>query len=206
MGAGVGDGSLILASGSPRRAEILSVLGIAHDVRPAAVDEAELEGESAAALAVRLARAKALEVAREVEAGRWILGGDTVVVVDGEMLGKPTDPLDAERMLIRLSGRAHEVVSALALVRSTGDSRAPIVLDGVRVTEVTFRTLGLEEIREYVASGEPMDKAGGYGIQGRGAALVTGVRGDYSGVVGLPVSLLVDLLESAGRPYRFGGG
>jgi len=202
----VGDGSLILASGSPRRADILAVLGIAHEVRPTAVDEAELEGESAAALAVRLARAKALEVAREVEAGRWILGGDTVVVVDGEMLGKPTDPLDAERMLIRLSGRAHEVVSALALVRSTGDSRAPIVLDGVRVTEVTFRTLGLEEIREYVASGEPMDKAGGYGIQGRGAALVTGVRGDYSGVVGLPVSLMVELLASAGRPYRFGGG
>ncbi len=194
-----GKGALVLASASPRRSEILRVLGIEHEVRPSALPEEPLEGETPRALASRLARTKAGAVAAELP-GRWVLGGDTVVVLDGEILGKPADREAAVRTLLRLSGREHEVISALALVRGGR------VLEGLRVTTVAFRSLSEEEVRAYVATGEPMDKAGGYGIQGRGAALVTWVRGDYSGVVGLPVSLLVELLEGAGLPYRFGVG
>lgn len=196
--APAGDDAFVLASASPRRSEILSVLGIAHERRPARIDESVQGGEDPEAHAERLARAKAMTVARQ-RPDAWVLGGDTVVVVDDQILGKPVDESDALRMLLRLAGREHRVVSALALARP-GD----LIVSGVASTRVSFRNFGEDEARAYVATGEPMDKAGAYGIQGRGAALVEGITGDYSGVVGLPVSLLVELLGEAGRPYRFG--
>lgn len=193
-----GDLALVLASSSPRRSELLSVLGIEHERRPARIDESVRPGEAPEAHAERLAREKAMTVARQ-RPDAWVLGGDTVVVVDDRILGKPLDESDALRMLLRLAGREHRVVSALALARP---GHPPI--SGVASTRVRFRNFGEDEARAYVASGEPMDKAGAYGIQGRGAALVEGITGDHSAVVGLPVSLLVELLGKAGRPYRFG--
>ncbi|TVP75653.1 MAG: septum formation inhibitor Maf [Gemmatimonadales bacterium] len=191
--------SLVLASGSPRRAEILSTLGIAFRVQVADIDETPRPGESPPALVERLAREKSAAVAPGADAP--VLAGDTVVVVDGRVLGKPADADEAVAMLLALSGRSHRVLSSLALVEPDGAVRS-----GVEATRVTFRELDAEEIRAYVATGEPMDKAGAYGIQGRGAALVRGLEGDYSGVVGLPVSLLVRLLAERGTPYRFGAG
>jgi septum formation protein len=205
--AGGGDGArdpapgsatpLVLASASPRRAEILENLGLPTEVHPARVDESVLPGEEAEEHAERLARAKAAAVAG-LAPGRWVLAGDTVVVVDDRILGKPRDEDHAVEMLMALQGRAHRVVSALALVEPGGQVRS-----GVQSTTVRFRTFGRSEAAAYAATGEPMDKAGAYGIQGLGAVLVEGVEGDYSGVVGLPVPLLVRLLDEAGRPYRF---
>jgi septum formation protein len=188
---------LVLASASPRRAEILETLGLPTEVRPARVDESVLPGEGAEEHAERLARAKAAAVAGLVP-GRWVLAGDTVVVVDDRILGKPRDEDHAVEMLMALQGRAHRVVSALALVEPGGRVRS-----GVQSTNVRFRPFGRPEAEAYAATGEPMDKAGAYGIQGLGAILVEGVEGDYSGIVGLPVPQLVRLLEEAGRPYRF---
>lgn len=199
---------LVLASASPRRSAILQALGIDHEAHPARVDESVLPGEAAGSHAERLARAKAAAVAGLVP-DRWVLGGDTVVVLDGRILGKPRDEAEAVEMLLRLQGRDHRVVSALALVvpRSgagrTPGSAGPQIVSGLEATRVRFRSFDRTTAEAYAATGEPMDKAGGYGIQGRGAALVEEVEGDYSGVVGLPVSLLVRLLEEAGRPYRF---
>jgi septum formation protein len=189
----------ILASASPRRSEILDTLGILHQVVPAHIDETLHPGEGPRDHVLRLARGKAAAVAG-LYPGAWVLAGDTVVVVDGEILGKPADDGDALGMLLRLAAREHEVISALALAVPVGAR----LLSGSRTTRVRFRSFGEAEARAYVATGEPMDKAGAYGIQGRGAALVEAVSGDYSGVVGLPVSLLVELLDEAGRPYGFG--
>jgi septum formation protein len=191
---------LVLASASPRRAEILETLGIPAEVHPARVDESVLPGEGPEEHAERLARGKAAAVASLVP-GRWVLGGDTVVVVDDQILGKPRDEGHAVEMLLALQGRAHRVVSALALVDPGGR-----VFSGAQSTEVRFRPFDEAFAQAYAATGEPMDKAGAYGIQGLGSVLVEGVVGDWSGVVGLPVPLLVDLLEKAGRPYRFPGG
>ncbi len=198
--------SLILASGSPRRSEILDALGIDHQVHPAAVDEVSLAGERPEDHAERLARAKAAAVSG-LHPGRWVLAGDTVVVVDGDLLGKPRDRDEAVGMLLTLQGRMHRVVSALALVRpaglENGDGGDGRLFSGTEITEVRFRPFERGFAEAYVDTGEPLDKAGAYGIQGKGAVLVEGIRGDYSGVVGLPVSLLVRLMEDAGRPYRF---
>jgi septum formation protein len=188
---------LVLASASPRRAEILETLGLPTEVYPARVDESVLPGEEAEEHAERLARAKAAAVAGLLS-GRWVLAGDTVVVVDDRILGKPRDEGHAVEMLLALQGRTHRVISALALVDPAGRVRS-----GAQSTEVRFRPFDEAFARGYVATGEPMDKAGAYGIQGLGSVLVEGVEGDWSGVVGLPVPLLVDLLEQAGRPYRF---
>jgi len=196
--AGRVEDPLILASASPRRSEILTVLGIDHETHPARVDESVLPDEGPEEHAERLARAKAAAVAGLLP-GRRVLAGDTVVVVDGRILGKPRDEAHAADMLMELQGRGHQVVSSLALV--DGDGR---VFSGVQVTRVRFRSFDRETAEAYVATGEPMDKAGAYGIQGKGAALVEAVEGDYSGVVGLPVPLLVRLLDREGRPYRFG--
>lgn len=198
--------AFILASASPRRMEILETLGIEHQVRPAQVDESPFADEPARAHVERLARDKAAAVARE-RPDAWVLAGDTVVTLEGEILGKPRDGEDAVRMLLYLEGRDHWVLSGLALARPAGRGPSPDVrhrlLSGVEVTRVRFRSFGSATARAYADTGEALGKAGGYAIQGRGAALVESISGDYSCVVGLPVPLLVRLLEEAGRPYRF---
>lgn len=194
---------MILASASPRRAAILESLGIPFEVHAADVEELVLSGEAPKQHAMRLSRAKAEAVAAE-HPGEWVLGGDTVVTVDGTILGKPNDRADAERMLLQLQGRTHEVVSALTLIIPDGDPAGPKVLSDVEVTAVTFRPFGLDIAQAYAETDEPLDKAGAYGIQEKGASLVERVDGDYSGVVGLPVPLLMRLLEEVGKPYRFG--
>ena len=193
---------MILASASPRRAAILEGLGVSFDVYPARVHESILVGESPEEHALRLSTQKALAVAH-LHSGEWVLGGDTLVTIDGGILGKPRDPKHAVEMLLSLQGRTHQVVSALALVVPGVRPPDLDLLSDVQVTAVTFRSFGEETALAYAKTREPQDKAGAYGIQGRGAALVERIEGDYTGVVGLPVPLLLRLLEQAGKPYRF---
>ena len=182
------DRRLVLASASPRRAELLRAAGIAFDVKVADVDETQSLGETPDAYVERLALAKAVAIATRGEP-RPVLGADTTVVVDGAVLGKPIDAADARRMLCLLSGRTHLVLTGVALI-APGDNGA----DGrprlarVCTTRVTFAPLTDAELAWYVASGEPMDKAGAYAIQGLASRFVTGIDGSYSNVVGLPVS------------------
>ena len=190
---------VILASASPRRRELLKLVGIEHEVRPADIDESLLPGETPAAHAERLARAKAHAVA-EHEPGAVVIAADTIVVVDGDVLGKPRDAREAHGMLRRLSGRTHTVLTAIAVAK---ESRTESAVESVAVT---FRPLNDEEIDAYIATGEPMDKAGAYGIQGYGATIVERVDGDYFSVMGLGLRRLVELLERVGAPYQFGGG
>jgi len=188
---------LVLASRSPRRVELVRQLGLAAEARSAEVDESVQAGEDPAAHVERLAREKADAVAK-VASGCLVIGGDTVVVHRGRILGKPADEAEAMSMLRRLSGDWHEVLSGVA-VSSGGRT-----LSGVGRARVRFRSLDDDLARAYVATGEPMDKAGAYGIQGAGAALVEELAGDYYAVVGLPLGRLLDLLERAGWRYRFG--
>lgn len=188
---------IVLASASPRRTQLLRLLGIAHEVDARhGVDETPQPGEAPDALAVRLARAKAAAVAGR-HPGRPVLAADTVVTLEGDLLGKPSTEREAEAMLTRLAGREHVVVTAVALALDGG------LWDRVDRTRVRFRSLAPQMIRDYVATGEPMDKAGSYGLQGYGAALVERIEGDCFGVIGLPLRLVVELLDAAGRPYRF---
>jgi nucleoside triphosphate pyrophosphatase len=188
---------IVLASGSPRRTQLLKLLGIPHEVDAGhAVDETPLPGEAPDAVAARLARAKALAIGAR-HRGRAVLAADTVVTLDGDLLGKPATPADAEAMLKRLAGREHTVVTAVALAV---DGQ---VWERTDRTRVRFRPLTRQMIRDYVTTGEPMDKAGAYGLQGYGAVLVDRIEGDCFGVIGLPLRLVVDLLAEAGRPYRF---
>lgn len=187
---------LILASSSPRRQELLRRAGFEFEVRPSTVDEVLRSGESASEFACRAAREKALDVATSSPVGSLVLGADTVVVIDGEILGKPTDADDAARMLRRLSGATHRVVTGVCLVR------APDRIESVKheTTAVTFRRLDEREIHDYVASGEPMDKAGAYGVQGLASRFVTRIEGCYFNVVGLPIPLVYGMLKNSGRP------
>ena len=178
---------LILASASPRRRELLAAAGVAFDVDVADVDETPHGGEDAVAYAERVARDKAATVAMR-RPGAWVLGADTVVVVDGEILGKPADAADARRMLARLSGRSHDVLTAVAVARDG------VLRSRVEKTVVTMREIPESEAAAYVASGEPMDKAGAYGIQGGASAFVTTISGRLDTVVGLPVPVALDLL------------
>jgi septum formation protein len=182
----------VLASSSPRRRQLLEMLGIPVDVRAPHVPEVRRPGEPPRAYVERLAREKAAAVP-----GDLVLAADTTVVVGSEVLEKPADADDALRMLERLAGRTHEVITAVAL-RADGTMR-----QATDVTHVTFRPADRELLRAYVATGEPMDKAGAYGIQGYGAALVERIEGDFFGVMGLPVRLVLKLLDEVGRPYRF---
>ncbi len=172
------------------------MLGIGHVVDPSEVPEIRAPSEDAGVFAGRLAREKAGTTAAR-HPDTWVLGADTVVVLGEEVLGKPESPEDAEAMLRRLSGHRHEVITAVALVRG------PVVHECQDVTSVWFRDLTPDAIRGYVATGEPLDKAGAYGIQGLGAAIVERIDGDYFNVMGLPVRRVVDLLEAAGMPYSF---
>lgn len=189
---------VILASQSPRRRELLAQIGIAHEVCPADIDETYLEGERPAPHAERLAREKALRLAA-THPDAVVIGADTIVVIDDRVLGKPATPADAADMLRTLSGRAHMVYTAVAVARGER------VVSGVEAVHVRFRTLTSAQVEGYVATGEPMDKAGGYGIQGFGATLVEGIDGDYYAVMGLALGLLVTLLGHVGHEYRFDG-
>lgn len=178
---------LVLASRSPRRAELLTAAGIEFVVRTADIDETPHPGEQAADYVVRLAREKALSVPRTAD--EVVLGADTTVVLASEIMGKPLDAADATRMLSALAGRRHEVMTGICLVH--GDQ---VVSDLAR-TSVWMAALSAEEIAGYVASGEPMDKAGAYAIQGLASRFVERIDGPYSNVVGLPVALVYRLLR-----------
>jgi septum formation protein len=188
----VDESTLILASSSPRRADILRELGIPFLQVPSNVDETTRRGESEVRYVRRLAEAKALSVAARHPA-HWIVGADTTVALGGKLLGKPGDARDAARMLKLLSGRRHRVVSAVALARA----RDGVLRSGVSVTRVAFRKLTRDEIRWYVETGEPMDKAGAYAIQGKGGLLVSRIEGSFSNVVGFPLEVFVKLAADA---------
>ncbi|HEX3555248.1 MAG TPA: Maf family protein [Thermoanaerobaculia bacterium] len=183
--------SFILASGSPRRRELLAGLGVRFTVRAVDLDETPGAGEPPEATVLRLARAKATARA---EPGELVLGADTVVVIDGELLGKPRDPEDARRMLARLAGREHTVLTGVAL-EEPGRNRRTSALER---SQVRMASLTPEEIAWYVSTGEPLDKAGSYAIQGIGALLVEEVRGNYTNVVGLPLPLTRRLFRELG--------
>ena len=186
---------IILASNSPRRKELLTQIGLSFTVAPADVNEAVRQGETPEACASRLALDKARAVAQRAGEG-IIIAADTIVAVDGSVLGKPSDAADARRMLEKLSGKEHSVVTGLAVV----DAETGRSLVRTSVTKVLFRDLSQREIDAYVATGEPLDKAGSYGIQERGALLVERIEGCYSNVVGLPLSLLGEMLREFGIP------
>jgi septum formation protein len=183
---------LILASSSPRRQELLREAGVAFEVYPAHVPEERAKGEPPLEYACRLAREKAQAVARDFP-GRYVLGADTIVVVQGEVLEKPRNAQDAARMLRLLSGKGHQVITAVSVVRPEGDSNTRTC-----TTQVYFREVAEEEIRRYISSGEPMDKAGAYAIQGGAAQWIQRIEGDYSNVVGLPLSLVKEMLRAGG--------
>ena len=187
---------LVLASSSPRRRQLLNMLGIPHEVDPVDIDEQVLAGEDPERYACRLARDKA-RAGSEKHAGRWVLGADTVVEIGGEILGKPRSTEEAESMLLLLAGNRHSVVTAVALAKDDD------LYEARDVTAVWFRPITAELARAYVRTGEPMDKAGAYAVQGLGAVLVDRIEGDYFGVMGLPVRLVVDLMQAAGMPYTF---
>ena len=188
---------IVLASQSPRRRELLTLVGIAHEVRPADIDETLWPGESPEGHSMRLAREKAATIAAH-EPNAAVIGSDTIVVIDDEILGKPKDVEGAKQMLRRLAGRAHTVFTAVAVAR--GDR----VHESVVRVGVTFRELTDQEIAAYIATGEPMDKAGSYGIQGYGATIVERIDGDYFAVMGLPLLTVVRLLAEVGIRYEFG--
>lgn len=182
---------LLLASASPRRADLLASAGFTFEIRPADADETYLAGESPREYALRVARAKASRAAEAADA-RIVLAADTVVVLDGRVLGKPRDAADAGAMLRDLSGRQHEVLTAVVLAAAGG------VSEEVVSTSVWFHPLDEAEITWYVASGEPMGKAGAYGIQGLAARFIERIDGSWSNVVGLPISTVYRMLRHAG--------
>ena len=181
---------IVLASGSPRRREILSDLGIKFRVEISGADESIPEGTSPDLAVRRLSLLKAADVAKNQPENALVIGADTVVVSDGEILGKPTDEEDAVKMLKSLSGREHSVLTGISALRRS-DGKGVSVFEE---TKVRFRKLSEEEILKYVKTGEPMDKAGAYGIQGLGSLLIEKIDGDYFNVVGLPACRLARLL------------
>jgi septum formation protein len=187
----VKDRRLILASASPRRREMLELFGLNFEVMPVEVDEKVLAGEDAGAFVRRISRSKAKAAAQKAKEG-FVLAADTVVVIDGRILGKPRDAAEAREMLELLSGRTHQVFTGFCLFEVPGGAR----FEDVACTDVTIRKLTSDEIAGYISSGEPFDKAGGYAIQGLGAFMVRSISGSYANVVGLP---LCEVLEAAGR-------
>ena len=188
---------VILASASPRRRELLALVGIPHAVEPADIDESSREREEASEHAERLAREKAATIAsRNPDA--IVIAADTIVLIEGLVLGKPRDEADAERMLSMLAGQTHVVLTAVAVAHRGG------IRSGVESVRVTFRPLTRARIRAYIATREPMDKAGSYGIQGYGATLVERIDGDYFAVMGLALGRMIDLLGELGVSYDFG--
>ena len=184
---------LILASGSSRRQELLRNAGFTFEVRPSSIPEEPRPDETPEAFVQRMAAEKALDVAARSPAGTLVLGADTVVVVGAEILNKPGNSEEAARILRELSGRSHRVLTGVCLVKAPRTIEAR----GESDTRVWFRPLAEDEIRDYVATGEPLDKAGAYGIQGRASRFVTRIEGCYFNVVGLPVALVDEML----RPF-----
>jgi septum formation protein len=193
---------LILASASPRRRELLTQAGFIFEIFPAHLPEDPLPNEDPIAYVIRLARAKAEAVFAQLASKGTdpsqlvVLGADTTVTLDQQILGKPADPADASRMLGLLSGRTHRVITGVALATANGTEVA------AEVTGVRFLTLSADDIADYIATGEPMDKAGAYGIQGRAARWIPRVQGCYFNVVGLPLALVSVMLESIGFKPR----
>lgn len=185
---------LILASGSPRRRELLKSAGLRFTVKPSSVEEDLLDGETPEEHASRLALAKAMDVAKSFP-GEWVLAADTIVVIDGQILGKPQDEQEARRMLGKLAARTHEVFTAYAILRSS--SRSEPRVRCLR-SEVHIRDLTANEIAVYVSTGEPMDKAGAYAIQGIGSSIVERISGSYTNVVGLPLCEVMRDLKDLG--------
>jgi septum formation protein len=188
---------VVLASSSPRRRELLNLVGISHEVRPANLDETRLPRETPRRHAERLAREKATAIAT-CEQNVVTIAADTIVVINRKVLGKPANAAEAAHMLATLSGREHTVITAVAV------SRGGKLRSAIEEVRVKFRRLSKKEIDQYIATGEPMDKAGAYGIQGFGATIVEWIDGDYFAVMGLPLLRLVQLLKDVGVDYRFG--
>lgn len=183
---------IVLASASPRRRELLRQVGVGFRVVVASVDESVLPDEAPAAYVVRVARDKALEVLAREGAGLPVLGADTAVVLDGRILGKPADRAEALAMLSSLSGQTHEVYSAAVLVAGAQPSR-----ECLNISRVTFAELDRAWIESYCDTGDPMDKAGAYGVQGRAAEKIIRIEGSFSGVMGLPLYETCQLLRQA---------
>ena len=192
---------LVLASGSPRRREMLGGLGLAFEVSPADIDESPRAGEAPEAYVLRLAREKAAAVAAR-RPGALVLAADTTVALGAELLGKPADAAEARAMLVRLSGRAHDVFTGVALAEAGAAPRGERQV--VVRTRVHFRALGEAEMAWYAGCGEPLDKAGGYAVQGKGAFLVERVEGSPSNVIGLPLGETLALLAAAGVALPWG--
>ena len=187
-----GTPKLVLGSGSPRRHQLLREAGVAFEVVESGADETPIVGEAACDFALRMARDKAHAVSRQVPE-RLVLTADTVVEIDGDILNKPEDPHQARTMLRRLSGRTHTVITAFALARGRNIFECTPIL-----SRVTFRELTDETIDEYIATGEPFDKAGAYGIQGKGAEFIVRVEGSWSNVMGLPIDETLAALRRHG--------
>ena len=190
------DAPIVLASASPRRRQLLEMLRIPFEIEPSGIDEVVHPGEAPRDYVLRVAREKGEAVARR-RPGRLVLAADTEVVLDGEVFGKPADAAGAVGMLLRLQGRTHQVLTGVTVARG---GRLEQALD---VTAVTFRPADEAALCDYVATGEPLDKAGAYAVQGLGGALIARIEGDVFGVMGLPLRLVIDLLAKFGRPYRF---
>ncbi len=186
-------GKIILASASPRRAELLDTAGIRFETVPGELEEIYQPGETPAEHVLRLATEKALEVAGKSE-GRFFIGADTIVLCDGEIMGKPKDQSDAERMLAKLSGNVHEVITGFTVY----DKEVNSAIDGTVSTRVYFKPLHKEEIDAYIETGCPFDKAGAYAIQGGAAYMIRKIEGSYTNVVGLPLCEVVEALREMG--------
>lgn len=182
---------IILASSSPRRKELLHALGLAFEVIHPTSDETVSDGEAPREYALRVSLEKAYSVSSTLGKGVIVIGADTIVVVDGEILGKPKDPREASLMLQKLSGKEHSVYSAFSIVRAKNEHLHSEVVG----TRVRVKPLAAQEIEGYIKTGEPMDKAGAYAIQGAGSFIVSGIEGSYSNVVGLPVEELLEALK-----------
>ena len=187
---------LVLASGSPRRAEILERAGWPHEVMVAGIDETVLPNEDAATYVQRLARSKAEAVASRLEEG-LVLGADTTVVVANQILGQPVDEADARRMLRLLNAKWHDVLTGVAVVRVGSETRV-----GYQATRVRFAEMSEQEIDWYIATGEPFGKAGAYGIQGKASLFIEEIEGDYFNIMGLPIRLVYELADHNRKSYE----
>lgn len=190
---------IILASASPRRQELLSQVGIPFRVIISGVEEYVPAGAEPEEIVVKLAEQKASFVAKNLSAG-YVLGADTVVVLENQILGKPSDSQEAVRMLMNLSGKTHQVMTGVCII----EAKTGKTVSTVEITEVKMRAISLDEIYKYVATGEPLDKAGAYAIQGKGAIFVESIKGCFSNVVGLPIFKVVELFTKLGvTPFEW---